>query len=394
MNLMACRLLNLKAVYAGFLKTGMPLIAYDGTTFSPLLTGDDIGIYILIPKLARLLHISLDAAITIFFSTLLILPCMIAIYFFWQICESIVQKMIALAGILLLARQAYAIGDVYLCLYASALCIIPSGLYIVRKQIDSRGIIFYSLVIGLFVGLMHYIRAFSAIGPLLVAMILIAAFHNARFTKKLIFGSIFIFGFWLSRYCFEFTFNQAINYGNDHLGFKWNIERNHTFWHQVYLGFGLLNTKNEEDIAYQDEMAFEKARSIKKDVIIYSQEYESLLKNEVNKLFHNNLLFIFLTLFSKLGILFYFFLKFVNVGIIAAFFNPKPFTIDFAFAIGIAFNSLFSLIAIPSYDYALGFIACATLWAIMSLNFAISRWKGLHLELLTFFKKIYFEGLN
>ena len=68
-NLMPFRYQHLQWTLKGLEMTGVPLIEYDGTKFLPAGISDDTGIYFFIPQIAKLLNVSLDWAIFIFFSS-------------------------------------------------------------------------------------------------------------------------------------------------------------------------------------------------------------------------------------------------------------------------------------------------------------------------------------
>lgn len=55
MTIMECRLANLQSTIDGFARTQIPLVLFDGANLSPFVAIDDVGIYVLIPKLVRLL---------------------------------------------------------------------------------------------------------------------------------------------------------------------------------------------------------------------------------------------------------------------------------------------------------------------------------------------------
>ncbi|MBX9703358.1 MAG: hypothetical protein K2X39_04315, partial [Silvanigrellaceae bacterium] len=99
--------------------------------------------------------------------------------------------------------------------------------------------------------------------------------------------------------------------------------------------------------------------------------YEDTLKREFLKIACENPLFVLLTLFAKLGVLLFFLIKFANIGLLAAYLFPKAWWIDIAFFLGIAFNSIYVLIAVPLHEYALGFIALVALWSLESVNTAL-----------------------
>lgn len=367
---MECRLINLQTTLAGYLKTGMPLIASDGEkTFQPL-TGDDIGIYVLIPKIAKLFNIELATAINIFLSSLLIFPLLVGCIAFWLLYKNWLQRFVSIAALVLLTRFAYAVGDVYLASSAAAISIIPWSLYL--KKSENSVLLIFGFLSGLLAGFLHYIRAYSSIAPLLFILIIVISRKDYQFTNKLLFILVLGLGFLVGASYFEYEYKRSVNYATKQLGLSEAVANKHVFWHQVYIGLGLIHVKNRDEIRYDDSVASEKVKSLDASATYCSPEYENALKSEFFKLLKEQLLFIILTLFTKLGILFYFLIKFANVGIFAAFVHRKPLVIDFAFSCALCFSSIFCLVAIPLHEYALGFISCTTLWSIVSINYMLS----------------------
>jgi len=72
MILMSSRVENLRQTWAGLQKTGIALMGWDGTQFFPGGRIDDVGVYVIIPKLALLFNLPLDQTIHLFFTGLLL----------------------------------------------------------------------------------------------------------------------------------------------------------------------------------------------------------------------------------------------------------------------------------------------------------------------------------
>ena len=78
--MMPCRIQWLQAVVQGFFKTGIPLIAFDGTKIQSFAGLDDIGLYIFIPKLmAFIYHLAMFVAHGI---SWVVMPVMLGILFY------------------------------------------------------------------------------------------------------------------------------------------------------------------------------------------------------------------------------------------------------------------------------------------------------------------------
>ena len=90
-------------------------------------------------------------------------------------------------------------------------------------------------------------------------------------------------------------------------------DSNHVFWHTVYLGLG-AHPESESKYGidyYDDNIGFEAALErapldgiAKEDVMMYSELYEMLLKNEVKNILTQDPLFVFKTFFYYKPLLF------------------------------------------------------------------------------------------
>ena len=125
---------------------------------------------------------------------------------------------------------------------------------------------------------------------------------------------------------------------------KYDLNFNRAIWHNAYYSLGYLSINNKEVPIPTDSYSVKKARDINPHVIIHSDEYEKILKNEyINFVKKNPFLFIQI-LTSKAGMVFLYFLIFFNIGIYFLFKNKtKSETIIF-FIPGILLNFLFGVV--------------------------------------------------
>jgi hypothetical protein len=379
---MACRLASLKQILIGYLKTGVPLIEFNGADLVPAFTADDIGIYVIIPKIAALFNLDIYHAINLFFFGILLIPCLVGIIGFCFYYQSWLQRFIAIIGVLLITRQAYSIGDVYLSYVACPVAIIPWALYFAKNNIHNtpffnKMFFFFS---GMYLAFFHYIRTYSGIGALLF---IISLFSLIRvFSKKQLCNFLFIFlgGAALPTLYFNHAYNTSVAYSKENLQHQLVGEKNHVFWHNIYIGFGFLKFGNVDNISYDDSFAFNKAREIDPKISLENtKQYEEILKNEIINLIKNHWNFVLLTIFAKIGILLLFLLKYANFGLLCALLFRKPWYFEIPFLFATAFYALFPLLTVPLLEYTLGFIACVSLYGIISINYALEQSRFLSL---------------
>lgn len=373
MNIMGSRLAQLIATMAGYQKTAISLISWDGNHLLPTLPADDIGIYILIPKCASFFGLGVEQAISFFFYFLLVIPAVVAIIGFCLLYKKTVQRCVAINGVALLTLFSRAVGDVYLCYSASLLLLLPFILYFFERKKFGNSFLAVCVYVGFVAATLQFIRSCSAVAPLLFFLTLLLFEKQLSMGRKFCFACAILLGMVAPIYYFNTIQHKSRAYAVDQRLIHRKQEKNHPLWHTLYVGFGLLHFKNTDNISYDDSCAAKKVESIDNSVAYCSAEYDEILKKEVINLIKHHFVFVLLTLFAKLGVVIYFLLKFANFGLVATFFYPKPWVIELAFAIALAFNSLFVFIAMPIHEYALGFIACATLYGIVSINYAIVR---------------------
>lgn len=376
MTIMECRFANLQSVINGFSHTQVPLVLFDGTNLLPFVAIDDIGIYVVIPKLVRLFGISLSKAINLFFYTLLFASFFLALVGLFLFYQSAITRLTSaltlslLGGFLFIMRNA--LGDVCLMYLVSGLAIVPLFLYFMYKNTSSSLFYFYLFFTGTFLGTLHYIRAYSGLGTLvfIVTLLLIHAHVNIR--KALLLFGLLGAGFACPVIYFTSVIQEYQHYAQQHFPEYEHLSMQHPFWHQAYIGFGFLKWMNDDNIRYEDSFGEATVKSCNPNVTTtQTTEYEAILKEKTLLLFKKQPFFVYYTLFAKLGVLLLFLLIFAHSGLLAALFFPKPWYIELAFFLGLAANAIFPVLAMPFLSYSLGFIAFATLYGVISINNAL-----------------------
>ncbi len=368
---MGCRLQTLQNVLEGFARTNIPLILFDGQQLTPFTGYDDIGIYVLIPKLVRFLNISLEQAMNIFFNGIYFSSFVLGILGLLMLYKSNLQRIVSLCALLLLYKfcNAFIIKEVYVAYLTTTLAVLPFFLYFLKNKTDSYLSYFYLFFCGAWIGIFHYVRAFSGLGTLFFILCSISFTKSITIKNKLWLLGFLCLGLSSSIGYFKYVIHTYHTYASQQFPVEaQQLETIHPFWHAVYVGFGFLNFLNKDNIRYDDHFAFDKAWETDPAVPIYTKYYEQIMKNETIKLVKTQSFFVIFSIFAKIGVLLLFLLLFANIGLIASFFFPKEWFIELAFFGSLALNSLFPLMTMPSFDYSLAFIVTTTIYGIVSIN--------------------------
>lgn len=365
---MSCRYDWLQLMMHGYGKTPASLMGFDDHQLKPFYCADDIGMYHLIPKLAHTFSLSLDQAICFFYYGMLLLGFILGMIGFFKFYSGWMQRAVVTAGLLGICFIS-RMPDTYVAASAAAMALVPLSIYMLTKK--SWGTLFYiwALCAGIIIGFAQYIRAFSAMPPLIFMVVLVLFTQTFKVRQKLIVGIILLLGCSLPAFYFSHIYNQHVAYVQQHLPNEPINLKTHVFWHNVYIGLGFLN--NEYGIKYDDSVAAAKVASIDPSIIYCSREYEETLRTQVLKILKTDVGFIIKTLFAKLGIMLFFLLKYANIGLIAALFYRKPWYIELAFWASMAAGTVFGFLTVPVSLYLFSYISLAALYGVVSINYAL-----------------------
>lgn len=383
-NFLLGRYESLKYVLAGVEKTGIPLVQFDGTQFIPTAFSDDIGIYILFPKLMSIFGLSLDQTIIYFNMMLSISGATLAIVGFWKIYNSWSTRFIGIAGVLFATKVTLMTEDVYRAPAAVTIAALPWAIYFFYEQKGAawtRNL--FLLLLGFSIGGVHYIRSFGGIPILLFATILIGTAWHKQALQKV--GALCLIGLGALVPCLYFYnclahYHEFVQKTFSH--YSW-VQLGHPFWHTVYGGLGFI--QNEFGLKQDDAVSLNLVRSIAPDVfeangfdnssipyLRYDHRYETILRNAYFKFITSYPHYVLENYFAKAGVICVYILRYVNIGLVTLFLTGLPLNLLAALLAAGSWAALPGVIAIPSVAaYILTFIVLCILFATLSINYFV-----------------------
>ena len=379
-NIMGCRYETLKAVLVGFAKTGVALVGFNGEKFFPADSPDDPALFYFVPNLVKFFDISLDQAIYFFFYSMIFLSFFLAVIGFFLLSKSWLFRIISIGATcvfwFLALRET---TDVYLMNAIIVFAVIPIAVYFFRQNRFSPLFLLFSFFSGIFIGFAHYTRAFSSLSVLLFLVLGFFFYFSVSWQKKFLLCAVLFAGISIPVLHFHLLFNKQKTFLGPEVA---DLDNGHHLYHTFYGGFGFLD--NKFGIKYDDSVIVQKIHERYPDVIYPTKKYNAAAKIEIFRLVRENFYFVRDTIFAKLGVIFYFLLFFANIGLVAAFFYRKPWILELMFWVGIAFGAVPGIIAIPIRAYLLGFCAFATVYGLISIEYALCQ--GAVQDILIFFK--------
>jgi hypothetical protein len=366
-HLMSCRILGVKIAFQGLQKTGIPLIGFNGNVFSPGEGADPPGIFLYIPLIMKLAHLSLQSGINAFFFSLIALAflsgatALFLLYRGWS-------RIFSVSGLVIVSAAAVAFGDLYTALFASVAATVPWAIYFWERKRPDKLYAIYLVMAGVFLGLMNTIRLHGGTAALLFIGILLFAGMKTQLARRLALGAFLLAGFLLPLGAMHIVTSHRDGFLTEKQpGYVTSV---HPFWHSIYTGMGFLS--NTEIPGYNDNVSIDAARRVDPKVVECSREYEQILRNAtVHFIFHSpkSLFFFWMTLCAKLGVVLGYFVIFANVGIVSALRYRKPLVLELAFAGALLYGLLPGLLVVPYPDYLLEFITLSALYGAVSFGY-------------------------
>lgn len=372
--MMGCRYKALIKLIAGYAQSGVSLVMHDGVQLMPFNNADDIGLYYLVPLLVTYFSLSLDQALYLLLHGPIYIGAVISIISLWILYPSCISRCTSLLGVSAITFIATRVLDVYCVSAAAVLLIVPLFLLSmdrVRSLYVMSTLLFY---FGLLAGCANALRMHAGTGVIIFMVVLLAGAPIWQRKYKLFLVSILFIGMVIPNLFFNQVYRHYVSYTQCRFPAHQVQQNQHVFWHSIYVGFGFLH--NEYAIIPADECAIARVGDLDANAVYTSQKYENVLKDEIVRLIRKHPLFVLRTLFAKLGVLFMYLLICANVGLVAAWFFPKPWYIELSFWAALGFNALPGILALPYYGYLFGFIAFAILYGIVSINDALARFRN------------------
>jgi hypothetical protein len=377
MKILDSRYLVLEYILNAYDKINVPFIGFDGASFLPMSgtagswTGcfDDIGIYIFIPKIIKLLNISLQQGIDIFFYGLLYIPFLIASYAFFLLYNSWKARSACLGflAFLLHSIASVPITDVYLAYGVAPLSIIPLCMYFLQKKLFWP-LSCFVLLSGILLGCLHYIRSYSGLS--VIAFMVVAFLANTRITiqQKIALACLLCFGLSIPYGYFSYQVHSYNVYCAEHFK-ECDVTSRHVFWTTLYAGFGFLKYLNADNISFEDDFVINKIQKNNPELsYLTMHEFEKAAKQEVLDLWKHQSFFVLVTLFAKLGVLFFYLLKYANIGLLSLFFMTSIcWWQELAWLCCLGISALFPIMTLPQGNYSLSFIVTSALFGLVHI---------------------------
>lgn len=372
-KLMPFRFQELSEAVAGLERTGMSLVSVRGDSLIPTAGyTDDVGMYYLASKLAALFHLSAATAWDLFFFLIIIPSFVIGFIGMMNVLETRGAKLFYGAMVSMLFVTVYLSGDIYALSPSLVVLVIP---YLIRfSKSDSKPSAAHWamwFLFGIAIMLAHLIRAHSATAIVLVFLVLF--FFEKRWTMRekllslavIAVGMLAVVMFFKTRYAERDAYLAKLQPGYV------APPQAHPFWHIVYIGFGFLD--NDYGIRYQDEIAFKKAKEVSPTVFLLGAEYERILRDETISIVKKDPLFVMRTVSAKAGVIGFYLLLFMNIGLFCAMRYGLNWRLEIALLSGMAFNALPGLLAVPYIPYLTGSFAFAVIYGAMQFDQALKK---------------------
>lgn len=366
--LMKSRVNMLLSTAEGYEQSGAELITVNDTgdpllgRFLPAGYQDDIGIYYLIPKLSRLLGQDVISVAEAFFPLVIILFATIGTIGILLAVNDRRARSYGVFVLSIVSALTYRYGDVYVFYSAFTLGFGPWWLYF-RKRLKSPWLFVYFSLIGVVGVFFHYARGYSSI-PLMVLMaidlsLLARGNFTLRYLAKL--APLFLsigFTFLFFSYLEASRDNILRSYDPGHV----SRGLSHPFWHSIYVGLGAID--NPYGISWHDQVAVDKAISVRENVRPLSEEYEAILRDQVLSLVRNDPAFILEVIGFKLAKIFIYILLFLNVALYWLRKTWRTHVLDHVpYVTAAAFAAAPGIATMPFRQYLLGLFAITALWA-------------------------------
>jgi hypothetical protein len=359
-----------------FQETGLPLIGGTPELPVPIPVGDDVGIYVIAPVVAKSLGLSLHNALSLVLIACTATGILLAIVQLWAAFRDWPTRLYA--GIVISATAIvifFAAGDVYAIGAAGAFILLPLCVLIARRVTP---LTLHWLPIAILAGglaaAFNLVRSNSGTGPL-VAIVLVLLAHRAtaaQIRALLVAGAVVGTVAMIQLGALPVSARDA--YLMEHRADYRPIIPVHPVWYAAYIGFGFLS--NPYGLAYKDDVAMEAARRIdpalarpvgeewRQDV----PAHERALRQATLELIRAHPFFALRTIFAKLGVVQLFVLLFGNLGLLGVRHLVAVPRLSGPLVLALGIGTVPGLLAEPGLHYLSAFVAGLAVTAVVGVG--------------------------
>ena len=371
-TLMAARWSTLQVSAAGFQKTGVRLVGWDGGHLVPTQYKDDSGLDYYVPQFASFLHLSLADATDLFIFGVVMLSSAIGLAGLMLVLKGRGLKVWAVCEVALLAVLSVGIGDVYAIQSAVVILTVPWVLYFSRDWEGGSRFSFF-FVVGVLAGVANFVRSQAGTTVLVFCFLLLGLYGKGSSRRRILLLSCLLAGVAASTLYYRHAFVVRDAYIQNHdSAYRPPAPRQHPLWHSVYIGLGFVSNPYVPG-GYCDQVGMNAVQKASATTSFFSPEYDRVLGQQVYKLATSHPYVVLVNVAAKLGILQLTALLAGNIGLLAAICYPKPRSLEGAFLMATGVGAVQGLLVIPNTKYVLGGVAMLVLYGLVSINHALEQ---------------------
>lgn len=360
-RLMQERYENLRVANDGLQHTGVTLVGLAQGKLVPAGVADDPGLYVSVPHVAQLFHLSIATAYDLTCGILLVLAIVVGIAGFGSVGPK--RLLFFMVAAILTIRA----GDVYIFQALPGLAGLPWLFRFQRKRkLLHFGII--SICMALAAAVCNLFRFGSAWPYIIIVVAMAISLYEGKRAALLVVGLLSVFS------VPKLYVNHLLRQRNEFLiarGAEPGKAERHVFWHSVYVGLGWI--PNSEVPIFLDEVGFAKARSIDPQATLTSDRYERIIRAEVFRIVQHKPWIVAVNVLVKLALI----LLMAGALLLPAAksFGRRPWELwfDGAFLVAIIIGLAPGILVVPQWRYMLTGLCGACLYADFSCMLASNQ---------------------
>lgn len=367
--MMLGRTKTLVAIYETYKKIHIPLVSIKNGVFGSVAACDDSGLFLYAPLLSDFFNVEVMQGAKILTISI------VGIFFLLTsigVCLLARSLWLKLAGIICLIPLCFRLSQIIDVYIAYVFVFSPLMIFIasIRKK-NKRIFYFSSFLIGFIGCFSSNIRILAALPMFLFFLSMIIFPKIFTLKEKILALVLACMGYFIPYVHYEYSIYKKNIYLQDN-GVVLKKEIDHSFWHNMYLGFGF--TQNKYGITWEDACGGRATKAAKMQVMYGTREYEVAIRTLIFDLLRKDRHFFFTSLFARLGVVLMFFLLWFGwLGLFSFYLYPKIWYEELAFFVALGSSALPGLLTIPRFEYLCGFTVCTVLYTVYGIIYAVNK---------------------
>lgn len=375
-----CRLNWLLNEWSAYQPTGVLLVGQSGTSVGPVPVGEDVGLFVLVPLLARLLGTDPLSALVVFVLGAALISYLASSFFMCLLLRDensykipCIVLLLFYGLVLLNVGDSYALSVFVVPPLALFCCLLQRTYFTSYSSTDMYMhvyILAYTavFVFGLVASAANTIRGFSALGLGLACLGVILFGRIAGPVFRLMLVIVLAVGILVPRLTINYLVHERDAYIASQRSDYKPILAQHPLWHNIYIGMGFL--ANPLGVEYLDRSGVDAISRVDSSFVTDPEEewqfdwakYEQIMPSVVFSFVLHHLVFVIKTYLAKLGSM----LIYLPFGLPLLLYGRIALRELSLFPILLA-TALPSLVSVPYFKYSAPFCA-----ALLVFSFVVS----------------------